>query len=137
MVDSSPSWWLTELGVERSANLAIADSGTMVVAPVDSAEPLDGSRAAVRLVAPAGVPPPLEAVEEPAPAPTVPAAAAVPVLAPVTLLLDVPLPPVLALPAPAEAAAALAGTYTSFSDSGDCAYFCATPMITWYWFSSS
>ena len=36
-----------------------------------------------------------------------------------------------------EADVAPAGTYTSSSASGDCAYFCATPMITWYWFNSS
>ena len=112
VVASSPSWWLTELGVERSANFAMAASGTMVVAPVDRALPLDGSRAAVRLVAVVVV------------APVEPVVVVVPLLpvAVETLVLPV---------------AALAGTYTSFSASGDCAYWVATPMMTWYWFSSS
>jgi hypothetical protein len=98
------------VAVALSAKRAIADSGTIVAALSASAWPPDGSRAAVRL-----------AVAEVA-APAAPAAAAVPVLEDTTFSL----PP-----------AARAGTYTSFSASGDCAYFCATPITTWYWFSSS
>src|SRR5476649_1135008 len=43
VVASSPSWWLIEVGAELSAKLASADSGTMVVALVLSAEPDDAS----------------------------------------------------------------------------------------------
>ena len=44
MVDSSPSWWLTEEALALSVNLAIADSGTMVVALLLSTWPVAWSR---------------------------------------------------------------------------------------------
>ncbi len=56
MVASSPSWWLTDVGVELSAKLAMAGSGTMVDALLDRAEPLEASRVALSVDAGAGVP---------------------------------------------------------------------------------
>src|SRR5471032_2323170 len=131
VVAISPSWWLIEVAAELSANLAMADSGTIVVGEVLSAEPLDASRTAgaATLAAKAGV-----------------LAAAAAALAVVVDVVVKP-PPVVAGTVKATGApVGLAdvgagkpfdGTYRSFSASGLREYCGATSMMTWYWFSSS
>src|SRR5688572_30296575 len=116
----------------------MADSGTMRVAAVLSACPPDGSRAAVRLL-----PAPLLplAATELLPVlpvlPMLPAGAAVAVPAGPALATTAFAPAVAALPVDAVETLPRAGTYTSFSAFGLCAYWRATPMMMLYWFSSS
>src|SRR5471032_2229658 len=123
VVAISPSWWLIDVAAELSANLAMADSGTIVVGEVLSAEPLEASRTAgaATLAAKAGV------------------------LAAVVDVVD-ELPPVAGTVKATGAPVGLAdvgagkpfdGTYRSFSASGLREYCGATSMMTWYWFSSS
>src|SRR5471030_456157 len=139
VVAISPSWWLIEVAAELSANLAMADSGTIVVGDVLSAEPLEASRTAgaATLAASAGV-----------------LLAAAAVLAPAAPPLPVPLEPLVVL-APGVTAGTVSatgapvgladvgagkpfdGTYRSRSASGLREYCGATSMMTWYWFSSS
>src|SRR5471030_168362 len=130
VVAISPSWWLIDVAAELSANLAMADSGTIVVGEVLSAEPLEASRTAgaATLAAKAGV-----------------LAAAAAALAVVVDVVD-ELPPVAGTVKATGAPVGLAdvgagkpfdGTYRSFSASGLREYCGATSMMTWYWFSSS
>src|SRR5471032_2312149 len=138
VVAISPSWWLIEVAAELSANLAMADSGTIVVGVVLSAEPLDASRTAgaATLAAKAGVLLAAAAVVAAPPLAVLPVALAV-LLAP-----GVSAGTVGATGAPVGLADVGAGkpfdgTYRSFSASGLREYCGATSMMTWYWFSSS
>src|SRR5471032_1403797 len=115
VVAISPSWWLIDVAAELSANLAMADSGTIVVGEVLSAEPLEASRTAAAALAVV-----VDVVDElPPVAGTVKATGA-----PVGL-------------ADVGAGKPFDGTYRSFSASGLREYCGATSMMTWYWFSSS
>src|SRR5471030_873495 len=126
VVAISPSWWLIEVAAELSANLAMADSGTIVVGEVLSAEPLDASRTAgaATLAASAGVLLAVAAaaavvvddVDEP-PAPPVVAGTVSATGAPVGL-------------ADVGAGRPFDGTYKSFSASGLREYCGATSMMT-------
>src|SRR5471032_176958 len=118
VVAISPSWWLIEVAAELSANLAMADSGTIVVGEVLSAEPLDASRTAGAAALAVVV---VDVVVKPPPvvAGTVKATGAQVGLADV------------------GAGKPFDGTYRSFSASGLREYCGATSMMTWYWFSSS